>query len=56
MPTPLDPENARQGRRGLRVLIVLIVALILASVAWVGVEWWGEAYDADTGARVEHVG
>ncbi|WP_197435002.1 hypothetical protein [Nitratireductor arenosus] len=55
MPTPLDPEKARQGRRGLPVLIVLVVALILASAVWIGAEWWGEITDADvdTGARIE---
>jgi hypothetical protein len=38
--------DARQGRRGRPVLIVLVSALILASIAWIGAEMWGEASDA----------
>ena len=38
-------EKARQGRSGIRVIAVLIIALALASVVWVGLEFWGEAID-----------
>lgn len=37
--------NARQGRAGVPVLTVLVAALVLALIAWSGVEWWGEATD-----------
>lgn len=41
----VDGEDARQGRWGSRVLWVLIGGLVLAAVAWVGVEMYGEAID-----------
>ena len=56
MPTPLDPEKARQGRRGLPVLIVLVVSLFLASLAGFGAEWWGEARDTDADMPIEEAG
>ena len=42
----IPEEKAKQGRFGRPVLIVLICGLILAMVAWAGVEMWGEKIDA----------
>jgi hypothetical protein len=37
----LPSEKARQGRWGMRVFIILVCALILAGIAWFGVEIYG---------------
>lgn len=47
-----NAKDVRQGRTGKPVLIVLAAALILAGIAWVGAEWWGEATDP----KVEQTG
>lgn len=39
---PLEPTEARQGFRGKPVLIVLLAGLVLALVAWIPAEWWGQ--------------
>lgn len=39
--TTIPADKAKQGRRGRHVLMVLIVALILAMIAWAGVEIYG---------------
>ena len=39
--------QARQGSFGRPVLLVLICSLILALLAWGGVEMWGESQDSD---------
>ena len=38
---PLSATEARQGIRGTHLFAVLICALVLAAIAWVGVEIWG---------------
>jgi hypothetical protein len=38
----VNAEKARQGRWGTHVLLILICALILAGIAWFGVEMYGE--------------
>lgn len=40
--------EARQGRFGRPVLMVLVCSLVLALLAWGGVEMWGERQDPDT--------
>lgn len=40
-------EKARQGSWGRPVLIVLVVALVLAMVAWAGVEIYGQMIQTD---------
>lgn len=40
--------EARQGSYGRPVLMVLVCSLILALLAWGGVEMWGERQDTDT--------
>lgn len=47
MARKLEPREARQGRGGNRVLIILIVGLILAAIAWWGVELFGEGIDTE---------
>lgn len=42
MAKEITPQKARQGRRGTRVLLILIVGIILALLAWWGVEVYGE--------------
>lgn len=42
----IPEEKAKQGRRGRPVLVVLVCAILLALVAWAGVEIWGEQIDA----------
>lgn len=39
----LTATEARQGFRGRRVLIVLLGGIILAMLAWIPVEWWGNS-------------
>jgi hypothetical protein len=41
----IPEQKAKQGRAGRPVLMVLICALILAMLAWAGVEIWGEQID-----------
>jgi len=38
----IEPEKARQGRWGRKVLTILIVGLVLAVIAWFGLEIYGE--------------
>jgi len=45
--TVIEPEKARQGRNGPRILIVLVCALLLAMLAWWGVETFGKAIAPD---------
>lgn len=40
--TPLSATEARQGRRGMPVMVVLGAGLLLAMLAWGGVEWWAQ--------------
>ncbi|MFK0334407.1 hypothetical protein ACIQUB_25185 [Rhizobium sp. NPDC090275] len=42
--------EARQGSFGRPVLVVLVCSLILALLAWGGVEIWGESTDTDRSA------
>ncbi len=42
--------EARQGHYGKPVFIVLVCGLLLALLAWGGVEIWGESIDRDTKA------
>jgi len=37
--------EARQGRYGKPVFMVLVGGLVLAMIAWAGVEMWGESID-----------
>jgi hypothetical protein len=46
---PLSATEARQGVRGMRIFIVLVSALILAALAWAGVEVWGRYIDPGKG-------
>ncbi len=39
--------EARQGSYGKPVLVVLVCGLVLALIAWGGVEMWGESIDRD---------
>ena len=41
----IEPEKARQGRWGWHMLMVLIVGLVLAVIAWMGLEFYGERID-----------
>ncbi|MGC4026602.1 MAG: hypothetical protein QM744_16535 [Mesorhizobium sp.] len=41
----IEPEKARQGRWGSHVLTILIVGLVLAVLAWFGLEIYGERID-----------
>ncbi|WP_170971352.1 MULTISPECIES: hypothetical protein [Mesorhizobium] len=41
----IEPEKARQGRWGSHVLTILIIGLILAVIAWFGLEFYGESID-----------
>lgn len=41
----IEPEKARQGRWGGKVLVILIFGLILAVIAWIGLEIYGEKID-----------
>lgn len=41
-------DKVRQGRWGSQVLIVLIAALALAAMAWLGLEFFGEAIDTQS--------
>lgn len=45
--TVIEPEKARQGRNGPRILMVLIGGLVLAMLAWWGVETYGVAIAPD---------
>ncbi|MCO5732828.1 hypothetical protein [Rhizobium sp. SSA_523] len=40
--TPMSATEARQGRRGTPVFMVLAIGLVLAMLAWGGVEWWAQ--------------
>ncbi|HVJ69169.1 MAG TPA: hypothetical protein VM510_14375 [Caulifigura sp.] len=42
----IPEEKAKQARMGRPVLIVLVCGILLAVVAWAGVEIWGERIDA----------
>jgi hypothetical protein len=39
--------EARQGRWGRQVFLVLVAGLLLAMIAWVVLEMWGENIDED---------
>ncbi len=41
--------EARQGSYGKPVFIVLVCGMLLALLAWGGVEMWGESIDRDSG-------
>ena len=43
MPKQISQQDAKQGRSGKHVLYILVAALILAAVAWVIAEGFGEA-------------
>lgn len=43
MPKQVSQQDAKQGRWGTQVLYVLVAALILAGVAWMVAERFGEA-------------
>ncbi len=45
MAKTISTDRARQGPRGRHVLMILIGGLILAMVAWAGVEFYGEEID-----------
>ncbi len=45
MPKQISQQDAKQGRRGTHVLYILVAALILAGVAWMVAEGFGEATD-----------
>jgi hypothetical protein len=38
----IETRKARQGRWGVHALIILVCGLILAGIAWFGVEMYGE--------------
>jgi hypothetical protein len=38
----VEAEKAKQGRWGMHVLLVLVCALVLAGIAWLAVEIYGE--------------
>ncbi len=44
--------EARQGRYGKPVLMVLVGGMVLALLAWGGVEIWGESIDKDVKPNV----
>ncbi|NML75293.1 hypothetical protein HHL25_14270 [Rhizobium sp. S-51] len=46
-PEPMTPTEARQGFRGRPVLVVLLVGILLALIAWIPAEWWGNAIAPD---------
>lgn len=46
-PTVVSPTDARQGNQGFPVVVVLVAGLILAVVAWAGVEMWGQHIEPD---------
>jgi type II secretory pathway component PulK len=46
MAKTVGEDRARQGRRGTQVLIVLVAALVLAVIAWIIAESYGESIDA----------
>ncbi len=48
MAEKISTNKARQGRWGAHVLLVLVVGLALAGVVWLGLEFYGEAIDADS--------
>ncbi|MCM2439340.1 hypothetical protein HGO34_06345 [Agrobacterium vitis] len=50
---PLEPTEARQGFRGKPVLIVLLAGLVLALVAWIPAEWWGQKIAPSTDPATE---
>ncbi|MBN9076227.1 MAG: hypothetical protein J0H84_08380 [Rhizobiales bacterium] len=42
MEKKIRAEKAKQGRWGMHALLILVCALILAGIAWFGVEMYGE--------------
>ncbi len=46
MQKTIPTDKARQAGWGRPVLIVLVAGLLLAIIAWVGLEMWGERIDA----------
>lgn len=47
----ISATDARQGRRGTQILTVLVIGLLLAGVAWLGVEFYGESIDRSSQAQ-----
>lgn len=41
----ISGEQARQGRRGARVLVILLASLLLAALAWIALEYYGQAIE-----------
>ena len=48
MAEKIPTNKARQGRWGTQVLVVLVVGLALAGAVWLGLEFSGEAIDAQS--------
>ena len=48
MAEKIPTDKARQGRWGTQVLVVLVVGLALAGAVWLGLEFYGEAIDAES--------
>ena len=44
----IPTNQARQGGWGSQMLVVLVVALALAGAVWLGLEFYGEAIDAQS--------
>ena len=50
----VSTDEARQGRWGRHVLIVLVAALLLAAVAWVAAEFYGDGHRSAAAGRFGH--
>ncbi|MEP9387624.1 hypothetical protein [Mesorhizobium sp. KR9-304] len=48
MPQRIPKNKARQGRLGANVLMILVIALALSGAVWLGLEFYGEAIDAQS--------
>lgn len=44
---PMPATDARQGYRGRPVLIILLAGILLAMLAWIPLEWWGNGLAPD---------
>ncbi|MGV8937899.1 MAG: hypothetical protein ACOH2J_12310 [Allorhizobium sp.] len=40
---PMEAKDARQGYKGRPVLIILLAGILLAMLAWIPLEWWGNS-------------
>ncbi|WP_428428742.1 hypothetical protein [Pararhizobium sp.] len=49
----LSGVQSRQGFLGRPVLMVLVGGLVLAALAWAGVEMYGESTDNDAATKIE---